>query len=579
MEFVSRGASVDASEGADVSAFRARLRERNPDPGERRWLFVAPDQLSDSVGPLADEDPATLGIVLVETPWKARRRPYHKQKLALVLANLRWFALEQAERGVAVRHLVGDGPYRDALRPVAEELGPLQVQEPAERELRADLAPLFAEGLLEEVPHAGFLTSRRQFEKSQGKKAPPWRMDRFYRAVRKAAGYLLDERGKPLGGKWSHDASNREAWSGDPPAPEPPRFPCDPIKDEVCALVEELFGGHPGRLDPDSLPATRADAEAAWSWAKERCLRDFGPYEDAMSSASRTLFHTRISPLLNLGRLDARRLIEEALARKDTPLSSREGFLRQILGWREFVRHVHHATDGFRCLPGEDAPPTRKLPGDGGFGAWRGEDFAPAPAPDGVDGGAAPSRLGADRPVPAAFWGAASGLRCLDTVVASVWEEAYSHHITRLMVLGNLATLLDISPRALTDWFWVAYQDAYDWVVEPNVLGMGTFAVGPLMTTKPYVSGAAYIHKMSDYCGGCAFDPKKTCPITRLYWQFLWRHRETLAGNPRIALQLGSAKKRAAARRKVDRQTFERVWDALAAGAVLRPEDLPEERK
>ena len=152
--------------------------------------------------------------------------------------------------------------------------------------------------------------------------------------------------------------------------------------------------------------------------------------------------------------------------------------------------------------------------------------------------------LGCDTPLPPAYWGEQSGLACLDTVVSDVWAEGYSHHITRLMILSNLATLLDVRPRELTDWFWVAYTDAYDWVVEPNVLGMGTYALGGLMTTKPYVSGAAYINRMSDYCGLCAFNPKTDCPFASLYWAFLARHEAVLKSNPRLRMPMASLGKR-----------------------------------
>ena len=187
-----------------------------------------------------------------------------------------------------------------------------------------------------------------------------------------------------------------------------------------------------------------------------------------------------------------------------------------------------------------------------------------------------PTKLRATRPVPPAFWGETSGLACLDTVVRAVWDEAYGHHITRLMVLSNLATLLNLDPRELTDWFWVAYADAYDWVVEPNVLGMGTFAVGELFTTKPYVSGAAYIHKMSDYCGDCRFDPKKTCPITSLYWAFLGRNHVALEGNVRIAMPLRSQQKRKPAQQTRDARLYDVVSELLAAGEELTPDRLAE---
>jgi len=553
-----------------MRTFVRALDEAGVDPEGRRWLFVPYDQLSDRIGPLAREAPREIGIVVVESPWKAARRPYHRQKLALVLANLRQFALEQARRGVAVRHVVSSGGYADALRPLARELGPLRCMRPAERELRAELGPLVAEGAVEILAHEGWLTSREQFERSQPK-GPPYRMDAFYRRVRRDTGLLMAD-GKPAGGKFSFDAENREPWRGHPPAPALPSFPPNAIRDEVVELVETRFARHPGRLDPAALPTTREDAEIAWRWAQEYCLPWFGPFEDAMSAASRNLFHTRIAPLLHLHRLLARRVVEEAAA-LDAPLASREGFVRQILGWREFVRHVHEATDGFRAGPRAGVP--RDVPGDGGHARWKGEVWTRRTRRRDPDGGAAPSHLGADGPLPPAYWGRESGLRCLDLVVRSVWEEGISHHITRLMVLANLATLLDVSPRELTDWFWAAYIDAFDWVVEPNVLGMGTFAVGDLMTTKPYVSGAGYIARMSDYCDACAFDPKRTCPITRLYWAFLGRHRRRLEGNPRLTLALASVAKRAPRERREDVRTFEGVRAALERGERLSPPDEP----
>ncbi|MBA3596923.1 MAG: cryptochrome/photolyase family protein [Methylibium sp.] len=538
----------------------------------RRFVFVPYDQLSGEIGPLAHEPPAQLGIVLVENPWKAARRPYHKQKLALVLANLRHFALEQARRGVAVAHLVHDGPYRDALRPFAERCGVLRVMEPAERELRADLAPLVAAGLMEVLPHEGWLTTRLQFERSQGR-APPWRMDDFYRHVRREQGVLM-EGTRPRGGRWSFDALNRKRWRGRPPAPTPPRFEPDAITQEVGALIERHFAHHPGTLDLGALPATAADAERFADWALDECLDAFGPLEDAMSTASSGLFHTRLSPLLNLHRLLPRDLLRRVLA-APIALESQEGFVRQLLGWREYMHHVHALTDGFRALPeGHELPPIAAVPGDGGFARWSGSPWQRGTDVPDADGGACPSALNADTPLPPALWGRPSGMACLDHVIEGVWREAWSHHITRLMIVANIATLLDVSPRELTDWFWVAYQDAYDWVVEPNVLGMGSFAMRDLFMTKPYISGAAYIDRMSDYCGGCAFDPKRNCPITPMYWAFLERKRPLLEGNPRLEMPLKAAASRDARTRAADRRVFEAVRSLLVAGERLTPQKL-----
>lgn len=539
-------------------AFARRLVELSPPwaarrgrggGGGRRWVFVAYDQLTSDFGPVARTPPGELGVVLVECPDKAARRPYHRQKLALVLTNLRHYALEQAARGVAVRYVVaerGQG-YGDALAAVVRELGPLDAMAPAERELRRELLPLVEEGAVRLVPHEGWLTTRDDFVASQPGAGPagPFRMDAFYRYVRKRTGVLV-RGGRPEGGKWSFDTENRRRWTGDPPAPWPLVHEPDDVTREVGDLVTTRFAEHPGELRLDRLPATADDAERVWARALRDCLPSFGPYEDAMSRSSRRLFHAGVSPLLNLSRLSPARLVRDA-ADADAPLPSREGFVRQVLGWREFVRHVHAETDGFRLA------------------------------------GATPDHLvppGDAAPLPPVYWGGApSGLACLDDVVETVWQEAHSHHITRLMVLSNVATLLDVSARELSDWFWVAYDDAYDWVVEPNVLAMGTFATGPVLTTKPYVAGAAYVDRMSDYCAACAFDPKTTCPLTRLYWAFLARHRDVLEGNLRLALPLASAAKRSPAERTKDEASFARVREALGAGERLAPEAFEDLRR
>ncbi len=529
-----------------MSLFRRELRARAVDPAGRTWIYAPYDQLTDAIGPLAKLSARDAGLVLIESPAKAARRPYHKQKLALVLTNMRHFALEQAARGVAVRYRTSDDGYAAELLRIAHETGPLTMMEGAERELRIELAPLVASGAVRVVPHEGWLTSQEDFVAALGARAP-YRMDVFYKYVRDRTGLLMDG-GQPIGGKYSFDADNRKPWRGDPSAPTPPRFVPDGVTREVVDLVETRFAHHPGALDPEALPATADDAEAMLQWARRACLPSFGPFEDAMSTRSSGLFHTRLSPLLNLHRLLPRRVVTEIASDDAVPLASREGFVRQVLGWREFVRHVHVATDGFRALP-DGAAPTNEH-------------------------GANPSVLGASHPLPPAYWGTPSGLACLDHVVADVWREGWSHHITRLMVLSNIATLLELSPRELTDWFWIAYVDAYDWVVEPNVLAMGSYAVGALMTTKPYISGAAYIDRMSDYCASCAFDPKKSCPITRLYWAFLARHEARFVRNPRTAGPIASVRKRADHERAEDVRTVERVRAALAASEILTPESL-----
>jgi deoxyribodipyrimidine photolyase-related protein len=258
---------------------------------------------------------------------------------------------------------------------------------------------------------------------------------------------------------------------------------------------------------------------------------------------------------MNLSRVLPRQAVDDvaaAYAQGKIPLASAEGFIRQILGWREYMRHVHRVTDGYRNLS-----VTYETRGKGLYA------------------GAAPTALLATRPLPAAYWGVPSGLNCLDTVVRQVVDEGWSHHITRLMVLSNLATLCGFSPRQLTDWFWIAYVDAYDWVVEPNVLGMSTFADGGVTATKPYVSGAAYIHRMSDYCKRCQFDPTRStgpgsCPFTALYWSFLERNAETLSTNQRLAMPYATLRKKPENERKALRERAQAAIEALEQ--VPRPE-------
>lgn len=525
-----------------MHVFFERLKEMNTSASGRTWAYIAYDQLSDGIGLLAQLPPSEAGIVLIESRWKPRRRPYHKQKLALVLASQRHFALEQAARGVSVRYVVGDGDYAQLLRPVVQDLGPLEVMQPAERELREVLRPLVEEDLLKVRPHDGWLTSEEDF-RAATKDRKTWRMDAFYRHTRRQHGWLMSPEGKPEGGKWSHDADNRKPWKGEPRAPEPPIFEVDAVTAEVVQMVERDFSGHPGRVQADRIPARAADVETVWRWTKEQCMEHFGPYEDAMSVSSVQLFHGRLSGLINLHRLLPRRLVEDVLA-MPLPINSKEGFVRQLGGWREFVRHVHRETDGFREVP------------DGVSGVVRTESG---------------SVLDAQRRLPAVYWDGASGFNCLDHVVQEVWSEGYSHHINRLMVLANWGTLLGVSPEQLSDWFWVAFEDAYDWVVEPNVLGMGTYAVGDLMVTKPYISGSAYINKMSDYCKGCSFHPKTTCPMTSLYWDFLRRNEGALASNPRMGIPLAALRRRTVEKQTQDAVVTERVFEGLGRGERLTP--------
>lgn len=550
------------------------------DVEHRRWFYVPYDRLTDGAGPLSENAPADTGIVMMEALAKAHRRPYHKTKLILILASQRHFALEQAARGVKVVYMFTPGIFADGLLAAKQRYGlpPLTMMEPAEREMRLDMEEATRRGVeIEQVPDATWLSTVEDFERVYGKPAagPVSKhhlMDRFYRSMREKTGYLM-RGGKPEGGQFSYDADNRKPYKGTPAVPKRPGFEPDEITREAIETVEREFPRHFGSADGWDLPVRREDIEAAWSWSLRNLLPLFGPYEDAMTTREPDMFHSKMSAFVNISRLLPVRIVTDvvqAAGKGLIPLASAEGFVRQILGWREFMRHIHRVTDGYRNTTAPPEPekflartPARTAVGGRGQKARlqdaTGEASALAP---GEDTGARPSALGASLPLPAAYWGVPSGLNCLDTVVRQVVEEGWSHHITRLMVLANFAVLCGYSPRELTDWFWIGYIDAYDWVVEPNVLGMGTFGDGGITATKPYVSGAAYIHRMSDYCGKCRYNPKLaigegSCPFTALYWSFLEKHEPLLGRNPRMSMPYNALRRKSAAERQALRERAE----------------------
>ena len=554
-----------------MERFIEQIQQAQPTPADvkqRRWIYVPYDRLTDEAGPMTEQPAADTGIVMMEALAKANRRSYHKKKLVLILASQRHFALEQAARGVKVAYMFTPGIFADGLEAAKQQYGlpRLTVMDPAEREMRLDVQDAIRRGIeLDVVPDATWLSTEEDFRRVYGSEGEgPVRkhhtMDRFYRYMREKTGYLM-RGGKPEGGQFSFDAENRKTYRGDPPVPKRQGYAPDPITAEAIAMVEQTFPKHFGNAAGWTLPVKRPDILASWKWSLQYLLPLFGPYEDAMATVEPDMFHSKMSAFINISRLLPARIVSdvvEAAGKGLIPLASAEGFLRQMLGWREFMRHIHRVTDGYRKIaaPLEEAPRTPKK--KRAEAKLTLEQPEPIKTP-GDDAGARPSALGASLPLPAAYWGVKSGLNCLDTVVQQVIEEGWSHHITRLMVLSNFATLCGYSPRELTDWFWIGYIDAYDWVVEPNVLGMATYGDGGITATKPYVSGAAYINRMSDYCGGCQYNPKltlgeKACPYTALYWSFLERHEPLLGRNPRMSMLYNVLRKKSAAERQAMRE-------------------------
>lgn len=544
------GKTIHSALATPSGAFASALLPYNQEHVDG-WLWLSYDQLNLAFIESLEPNVGRLGIVFIESVKKGKIRPYHKQKIALLLSSQRHFALEVQATGRPIRYLVTDGNYSDTLSEHISVYGPINAVEHAELELRNEVQGLVEINEIIIHSHCGWLTPRNWFEQSVGPD-PPYRMDRFYRKVRQETGWLM-ESGKPIGGKYSFDAENRFPWKGDPIPPEPPKYTSDGIDAEVEALVNAQFSHHPGDVDMSALPTSASDVNQALAFGME-CLPWFGKYEDAMSEHSKGLFHSRLAALLNLHRLMPRDLVTRVL-NTDAPLNSTEGFLRQLI-WREYVRHIHEITDGFRTLKVQRTVSKRDF-------SWTTEPMD--------DEDKHPNYLNQRQPLPEAYWNGNSGLQCLDSSVQSVIQDGWTHHIPRLMVLSNIANLLDVNPRELTDWFHVAFVDAYDWVVEPNVLGMGTFALGDAMMTKPYVAGSAYINRMSDHCKSCEFHPKKTCPITRLYWSYLDRHSSSFEGNFRMKMAMNNLKRRTDEEKEKDRLAFEWVSQSLADNKRLNP--------
>jgi deoxyribodipyrimidine photolyase-related protein len=352
-------------------------------------------------------------------------------------------------------------------------------------------------------PDTRFLCSHREFEAwAEGRATLT--MEFFYREMRVKTGLLM-ESGKPAGGRWNFDKDNRKPAQADLLMPRPLAFPPDAITREVIALVERRFAGHPGDLARFDYAVTAADAERQAASFFANALPKFGDYEDAMLTGERFLWHSILSPYINSGLLDPLDLCRRAEAEYHAgraPLNSVEGYIRQILGWREYMRGIY----------------------------WR-------EGPDYVDR----NFLGHHRPLPGWYWTGETDMHCMAEVLGQTLDTAHAHHIQRLMVTGNFALLMGADPKQVHLWYLEVYLDAYEWVELPNTLGMSQFADGGLLGSKPYVSSGAYINRMSDYCRHCRYDVGKrigedACPFNALYWDFLARHRDKLGSNRRLAM-------------------------------------------
>lgn len=476
----------------------------------RPTVWVLGDQLSRVHGALGEFAPGECRVLLVESAALLSGQRWHRQRLHLVLSAMRHFAEELRTEGFDV-DLRREATLAAGLAGHRSQFSPSRVV--AARPFTIDGHARLHDMGVELVDHDFFLTAANDFaEWAEGRSR--LRMEDFYRWQRQRLELLMDG-DAPAGGAWNFDHDNRERPPKDGRAwPAITRFELDEIDRSVLATLDADAAVTTWGADPDGLwPVTRGQALVRLQDFIDRGLAPFGPHEDAMLAGEWKLAHSLLASSLNLGLLhpeEVARAAEAAYQEGAAPISSVEGFVRQVIGWREYVW----------CL----------------YWYW-GADYRTRNA------------LSATLSVPPAFTGeATTEMACVEATVAGLHERAYGHHIQRLMVLGNLALTAGVDPWAMSEWMRVNFIDGAEWVMVPNVIGMALHADGGEMATKPYASGGAYLNKMSDYCRGCRFDPKKrtgddACPFTSLYWDFLARNADELAGNPRMGQQLAGMRR------------------------------------
>jgi deoxyribodipyrimidine photolyase-related protein len=495
---------------------------------------VLGDQLSRSLSALADLDVARDVVLMLEVREEATYVPHHRQKLVLVLSAMRHFAGALRAEGIEVDYIGLDDPqnrgsFTDELARALQRhrVDRVVVTEPGEwRVSEAMRGWEDAFGIPVEIREdSRFLCSRESFA-SWARDRRSMRMELFYREMRRRTGWLMAG-DQPEGGRWNFDPENRKPLPKQVEVPPRPVFAPDAVTREVMARVAEHFPGHFGDLENFGWAVTREQALEALTFFVESCLACFGDYQDAMRSGEDFVFHAVLSPYLNIGLLEPREACTAALRAWDegrAPLAAVEGFVRQILGWREFVRGLYWL----------------RMP------AYGESNF-----------------LDAHRPLPGFFWTGDTDLRCLRETIEATRRNAYAHHIQRLMITGNFALLAGLAPAEVEAWYLAVYADAFEWVELPNTHGMALHADGGILGSKPYAASGAYIDRMSDYCGGCAYSPKiklgeGACPFNYLYWHFLSVNASRLEGNPRMAMPYRTLSRMSPERRAaIDRQARE----------------------
>ena len=483
-----------------------------------RLVLILGDQLDLRSSALRDIDPQKEEIIMIESANEAQYVWSHQAKIALFLSAMRHFASELEKLGYPLTY-VKNSPL-SIVEVLKEQILRRNVKclvciEPGEWRLKQAIEALSKElGIyLEMLEDEHFYCSRNEFiEWAANKKE--FRLEYFYRLMRKKHQILIDGDGEPEGGQWNFDQDNRKPYPKKGPGiiDAPVSFEVDHITQEVLDFVAKTYPNHPGSLRSFHWPVTRDQALKALEYFVEYRLRNFGIYQDAMWVDTPFGWHSILSSALNLKLLNPREVVEAVLVawkKYSLDLSTVEGFIRQILGWREFVRGMY-----FLDMP--------KMAEDNHYQH--------------------------KRPLPQWYWTGQTGMSCMRDVIGQTLKYGYAHHIQRLMVTGNFALLAEILPQAVCEWYLAIYVDAIEWVELPNTAGMALFANGGRFTSKPYIASGAYIKRMSNYCGSCKYKPEvrfgeEACPITTLYWNFLIKHRKQFESNPRTRLMTANLKK------------------------------------
>jgi deoxyribodipyrimidine photolyase-related protein len=470
---------------------------------DQSLILILGDQLSFDLSSLRQADKTRDMILMAEVAEETTYAAHHKKKFVLVFSAMRHFAVALRECGWTVDYVkLTDAGNTGTLvgeierARVRHGISDVVMTEPAEWRLADSLKHIRT------LEDTRFVCSHATFG-AWAKTRKEMRMEYFYRDMRRTTGLLMNG-DEPEGGKWNYDSENREAAKADLFTPKPKRFTPDAITQEVIALVSEKFSKNFGDLTPFWFAVSHVDAQSVLEYFLDHALPHFGETQDAMVQGEYFMHHSLLSPYLNIGLLnplDVCRRVEQRYREGRAPLAAAEGFIRQIIGWREYIRGIYWL----------------KMP-----------DYVHL------------NTLNATRALPDFYWTGETKLNCIAQVVKQTKQEAYAHHIQRLMITGNFALIAGLDPARVHEWYLAVYIDAFEWVELPNTLGMALHADGGLLGSKPYAASGNYINKMSNYCKSCSYNVKKrtgedACPFNALYWDFIARHHDRFRKNPRMA--------------------------------------------